>query len=219
MSWGTQVVSRNVLRSQIGLLLRDDFTATLPAYPVMMRLELRDVAGVFRATSIQPLVTPSGVYAFPSLGRCADATLATIDRYRVLISGQYYRPNYLASADALEFDVYPADHATPPVVAPLAPMLVTLHPSASYPYRSDLRLVRGVTLDVADNPIANVEVSFGSSERVLSDERGAFCLPIRWAATVGTIVLDAFDHRVGRVDQLALILPDDLRKSQTFKLT
>jgi hypothetical protein len=56
------------------------------------------------------------------------------------------------------------------------------------------------------------------AERVLSDERGVFALPLRWAPFSGNVVLDAIDHRTGRTDQLTLALPQDLQQGHTFTL-
>ncbi|MGI9301130.1 MAG: hypothetical protein ACR2RB_00255, partial [Gammaproteobacteria bacterium] len=126
---------------------------------------------------------------------------------------------YLRTVDALEFDVHPYDNNQAPAVIPGLPQTVLLLPATNYPYEHHVRSVHGQTLDNAGEPIVNVEVTEGVRERVLSDGRGVFVLPLRWSLPVGPVVLDAVDHRTGRTDQLNLTLPDDLQQGHIFTLT
>jgi phage portal protein BeeE len=219
MTWVTAPSTRSLLYSQIGIRLIDDFTGTSPAYPVAASLEYHDSTGAWRPTELEPTLTPSGVLSFPGLGRRADATASVTVKYRVLIRSDFYRPDYLRTADALEFDVHPYDNDNPPAVIPSLPTTVMLLPSAGYRHATHIRVVRGLTLDAGGTPIANVEVTEGPRERVLSDERGVFALPLRWPLLVGPVVLDAIDHRTGRSDQINLMLPGDLQQGHTFTLT
>jgi len=208
-----------VLYSQIGLRLIDDFTGDLSRYPVEAELDYRDSTGNWRLTAIEPTPTPSGHLLYPGLGRSASLPAAPVVRYRVRLMSSFYRPDYLRTLDALEFDIHPYDDTQPPAVLSNVPLTVHLLPSVMYPYAGFVRTVRGRTLDVNGDPIANTEVSSGLAERVLSDERGVFALPLRWAPASGNVLLDAVDHRTGRTDQLALTLPQDLQQGQTFTLT
>jgi hypothetical protein len=90
-------------------------------------------------------------------------------------------------------------------------------PSTNYPHA--VRTVRGQTLDAAGDAVANVEVTQGAAERVLSDERGVFTLPLRWVPFAGLVVIDAVDIRTGRTGQLILTLPQDLQQGHSFTLT
>lgn len=220
MTWINAPSTRSLLYSQIGIHLIDDFTGTSPQYPVGAELEYFDSTGAWQPTDRKPTVTPSGVLSFPGLGRRTDATASVMDIYRVLIHSDFYRPDYLLDEDAVEFDLHPYDNNNPPAIIPNLPTTVTLFPSASYPQAAHIRVVRGLTVDISGTPVANVEVTEGPGrERVLSDERGVFVLPLRWPPLTGPVVLDAVDHRTGHSDQLNLMLPGDLLQNHTFTLT
>ena len=65
----------------------------------------------------------------------------------------------------------------------------------------------------------NAEVSFGVQERVLTDERGSFCLPLRWPPLSGAITIDALDHRTGLSDSINITLPGDLAHGHLLTVT
>jgi hypothetical protein len=161
--------------------------------------------------------SPSGNLLYPGLGRSSNVAVAPVVRHRVELTSDFYRPEYLRTVDGLEFDVHPYDDSQPPAVLPNLPLTVLLLPSTSYPHAA--RTVRGRTLDANGDPVANVEVTQGAAERVLSDERGAFTLPLRWAAFSGPVVIDAIDNRTGRTGQITLTLPQDLQLGHSFTLT
>ncbi|MCI0432645.1 MAG: carboxypeptidase-like regulatory domain-containing protein [Gemmatimonadetes bacterium] len=219
MTWTAIPSERTVLYSQIGLRLVDEFSGGPSQYPVAALLSYQDSAGDWQPTSIKPTPTPSGNLSFPGLGRSANLPAAVMVRHRVQLASEFYRPEYLRTLDALEFDIHPYDDDQPPAVVPNVPQTVLLLPSAVYPHAAFVRTVRGQTLDTSGDPIVNVEVTAGTSERVLSDERGVFSLPLRWAPLSGNVVIDAIDHRTGRTDQINLALPQDLLQGQTFTLT
>lgn len=210
---------RTVVYSQIGLRLVDEFTGGPLQHRVDARLSFQGSAGNWQPLDLDPTPSPSGNLLYPGLGRSANSATAPMVRYRVQIESPFYRPEYLRNADALEFDVHPYDDANPPAVVPGLPQTVLMLPSASYPFAGFVRTIRGRTLDALGDPIANVEVTTGSAERVLSDARGVFALPLRWAPLGVNVVIDAIDHRTGRADQLNLVLPQDLLQGQTFTLT
>jgi hypothetical protein len=210
---------RTVMYSQIGLRLVDEFTGGPSLHRVDARLSFQDSAGNWQPLDKQPTPSLSGNLLYPGLGRSASVATAPMVRHRVELSSHFYRPEYLRTIDALEFDIHPYDDSQPPVVLPNQAQAVLLLPSANYPHAAFVRTVRGRTLDVNGDPIANVEVTQGAAERVLSDERGVFALPLRWVALSGNVVIDAIDHRTGRNDQIMLTLPQDLLQGQTFTLT
>jgi hypothetical protein len=208
---------RTITYSQISLRLVDEFMAGPSLYPVEARLSVQDSAGIWQRLETRPVPSPSGTLLFPGLGRSANVAVAPIVRHRVELTSDFYRPEYLRTVDALEFDVHPYDDSQPPAVLPNLPHTVLLLPSANYPHAA--RTVRGRTLDTNGDPVANVEVTQGAAERVLSDERGVFTLPLRWVAFSGLVVIDAVDNRTGRTGQIMLTLPQDLQLGHSFTLT
>ena len=210
---------RNVMYSQIGLRLVDEFTGGPSLHRADACVSIRDSAGNWQPLDTQPILSPSGYLLYPAIGRSANVATAPVVRHRVQLASDFYRPEYLRTVDALEFDIHPYDDSQPPAVLPNLPHTVLLLPSAIYPYAAFVRTVRGRTLDTNSDPIANVVVTQGAAERVLSDERGVFALPLRWAPLSGTLVIDAVDHRTGRMDQITLALPQGLLQGQTFTLT
>ncbi|MDB5934429.1 MAG: hypothetical protein JWQ01_1773 [Massilia sp.] len=219
MTFTAIAAERTVTYSQIGLRLVDEFTGGPSLQRVDARLSFQDSGGNWQLLPTQPRPSPSGNLLYPGLGRSASVEIAPIVRHRVELSSDFYRPEYLRTVDALEFDIHPYDDHHPPAVVSALPQTVLLLPSANYPHAAFIRTLRGRTLDASGDPIANVEITQGVAERVLSDERGVFALPLRWAALSGNLVIDAIDHRTGRTDQLTLTLPQDLQQGQTFTLT
>ena len=208
---------RTISYSQISLRLVDEFTGGPSLHPVDARLSFQDSAGNWEPLDTRPVPSPSGNLLYPGLGRSANVAVAPVVRHRVELTSDFYRPEYLRTVDALEFDVHPYDNSQPPAVLPNLPHTVLLLPSTNYPHVA--RTVRGQTLDVNGDPVANVEVTQGSAERVLSDERGVFTLPLRWVAFSGPVVIDAIDNRTGRTGQVTLTLPQDLQLGHSFTLT
>lgn len=210
---------RNVSYSQFALRFIDEFTGGPSLYPVEVSLSLLDGAGGWRELDTRPTRSPSGNLLFPGLGRSANVATAPMVRHRVQITSARYRPEYLRTLDSIEFDVHPYDDTHAPAVVPIAPETVLLLPTANYPFPTHVRTVRGQTLDTAGDPLGNVEVVHNVAERVLSDERGVFALPLRWAPLSGAVTLDATDHRSGRTGQITLTLPDDLQQGHTLTLS
>ena len=101
---------------------------------------------------------------------------------------------------------------------PTHPQTVLLVPSAGYAYGTHVRVLSGLVQDASGNPVANVEVSEGVRERSITDERGAFSLPLRWPALSSSVTLDAVDHRSGRSDSLLINLPGDLSHGHLFTI-
>lgn len=210
---------RHVVYSQIALRCIDEFTGGPSLCPLGVRLSFRDSAGQWRDLDARPTRSPSGNLLFPGLGRSANFAAAPTVRHRVRIESEGYRPEYLRTVDSIEFDVHPFDDSHAPAALAAAPETVLLLPSASYPFPTHVRTVRGRTVDSAGDPLGNVEVVHNLAERVLSDERGVFALPLRWAPLAGVVTLDATDHRSGRTGQITLTLPDDLPQGHTLTLS
>lgn len=196
--------------SPIGLRLIDDFTGLAPQGSVRASLDVRNANGEWRPTGIGFTRTPSDVIIYPGLGRSANVALQPAFHYRVRLEAAFYRPEYLTLQDGIEFDAHPYDDDTPPAVMASLPDNTFLIPATNYPYPSHVRVVRGQVVDTVGDPVANVEITEGGGERVLSDERGTFSLPLRWPPFVSAVQIDAMDFRAGRSGQLNINLPADL---------
>jgi len=219
MNWLALNNEQWLLYSQIGLRLVDEFTAKPLKYPVSTTLEYQDSVGEWHTVKRDPVVTPNGLISYPSLGRSDHTASQPVLRHRVLLHSDFYRPDYLLNSDGIEFDIYPYDDFSPPAVIPTHPQTVLMFPSTVYAYPNHLRLVKGLVQDSLGDPVANVEVSEGTRERILTDKRGAFTLPLRWPANNASVMLDALDHRSGRNDSININLPDDLYQGHTFTIT
>jgi hypothetical protein len=79
-----------------------------------------------------------------------------------------------------------------------------------------VRVLRGFVEDVSGEPVPNVLVHQAAAERALTDERGTFSLPLRWAAS--GMAVDATDVRTGRAGSHTLSLPADLLASVTITI-
>jgi hypothetical protein len=204
------------LYSPAGLRLVDDFTGRPPLGRVTARLDRQVTAGVWEPAGIDAVLTPSGILSWPGLGREGEPTLAPTRRYRVRVSAEEYRPAYLQNADGVEFDAPPWNDDAPPSPITAGPQDLYLFPSTAYPFPPWVRLLRGAVEDATGGPVANVLVHQGTAETTLSDERGAFALPLRWATN--GLPVDAVDVRTGRAGAHVLSLPGDLHSSVTITI-
>jgi len=215
-TWRALPTERWLLYSPIGLRLLDDLTGTTPELRIEAKLEFEESPGVWLELKRKAVITPSGVLTYPGLGRSAAAAQQPVIRHRVLLESDFYRPRYLETMGGIEFDVHPYDDQSPPAVIPSLPQDTTLLPSTSYPFPGHLRVLRGTVHDANASPVAHVGISLGNQERVLSDERGAFALPLRWPALTAAITVDANDQRGNRTGQLNVQLPGDLSHGHTI---
>lgn len=217
--WQSIPNAQRFLYSQIGVLPIDDFTGEHPKYAFNAALEYQNASGAWDPVDQTAVRTPTGVLSFPQVGRSAHAGVSPVLKYRMKLHSRFYRAEYLMNVDALEFDVRPYDDTVPPAVIPTHAKTVLLFPSPSYQYANAIRVVHGLIQDAGGDPVANVEVMEGVREHVLSDERGAFSLPLRWPPISGPVVIDAFDHRTGRSDSMAINLPADLSTHHVLTIT
>ncbi|HVO01319.1 MAG TPA: hypothetical protein VMT54_03915 [Candidatus Cybelea sp.] len=207
--WQTIAGERLMLYSPVGLRLVDDFTGRAPFGTIRTHLDQRRANLTWLPTDIAAVRTPSDVITYPGLGRSAHPLQPPV-RYRVRLEAEFYRPDYLLNQDAIEFDVHPYDDDNPPVVIVGVPQDVFLIPSTNYPYPGHVRVLRGSVVDNAADPVANVEVTEGVGEKVLTDDRGQFSLPLRWPPFNAALQIDALDHRTGATGQINVNLPADL---------
>jgi len=219
IGWTQIREDRRMLYSPVGLRLVDDLTGATPDGVVRVDLDEQDANGIWHLTDIQPVRSPSYVLLYPGLGRSSQLVFPPIRHYRVRLNGDWYLADYLASNDGIEFDVHPYNDDTPPAIVPTHPDNVFLLPSTSYPFQGHVRVLRGVVTDALNNPVAFVEVVQGGTERVLTDSRGGFALPLRWPPIVGVLQIDATDNRTGRSGFINVNLPGDLSKGHTIIIT
>jgi hypothetical protein len=214
--WREVPSEHNALYSPVGLRLVDEFTGRAPLGAVSATLDLELAPGVWEATGLEPVVTPSSVLTWPGLGRAWEPATAPARRYRARIAAERYRPAYLETADGVPFDAPPWDDLNPPVPTTTGPVDAYLLPAAGYDFPTWVRVLRGFVEDVSGAPVANVLVHQAAVERALTDERGTFSLPLRWAAS--GMVVDATDARTGRAGSHTLSLPSDLAASVTITI-
>jgi hypothetical protein len=179
----------------LGLLLIDDFTGDAPLGQVEGRLDISDGAGGWLATRRRSVRTSSGVLAYPGLERRADPTGVAPVRYRARVHAELYRPLYPPKiggglAGGVEFDAPAWSEATPPAPMTTAPRTLVLLPASSYPFPSHVRVLHGRVLR-AGQGVEDVLVGYSTTERVLTDRRGAFSLPLRWPLPSAAIAIDA----------------------------
>lgn len=219
MAWSAQPLETRMLYSQIAIKLTDEFTGKYPIHDIYTELAIQRSTGAWQPLEVGASFSQSGNILFPGLGLNANVGVAPLERYRVSISSDAYIPEYRRTVDALEFNVHPYDHSNPPAVIPTVPDTLLLLPSVNYQFSTHVRVLRGQTVDGIGEPIPYAEITEGVRERVLSDERGTFALPLRWPVMTGPVTVDAIDHRTGRTDSLVITLPDDLLSDHTFTLT
>ena len=217
--WTPIAGERRMLYSPVALRLIDDLTGAAPAGVVRAELDEQDAAGAWHLTTRRAVRSPSDVLLYPGLGRSSNVAAQPVRHYRVRLISDWYLPEYLAGDDGIEFDAHPYDDDNPPAAAPQHPEDVFLLPSTTYPFPSHIRVLRGMVRDLGGTPVPFVEVSEGPRERVLTDSRGAFALPLRWPAFIDVIPILAVDNRTGLNGQINVALPGDLSQGNTIIIT
>lgn len=207
-----------ILYSPVGLRLLDELTSEAPLGSVQVILEILDPNATWRKTDILEARTPSGVIAYPGLERHQDITGLQPQQYRVKLSADYYIPYYQGTGDGIEFTADPYSDTQPPANVVVISTDTPLLPASNYPFASYIPVLRGVVVDAANNPVPNVFVTQGNLERVLTDSRGTFALPLRWVALNTPVTIDANDQRTNRTGQIQIQLPASLGTNQTISI-
>jgi hypothetical protein len=208
MQWLTSPGEHLLQSSPVGLRLIDDLTGQGPIGETDCVLFIEDAPGQWRATEVRPSRNAGGFLIFPGLGRSRDVAGKPPRRYRAEITAQFYRPFYPNHQTGIEFDVHPFNDDNPPAQPPSL-LDVPLVPAPNYPFATHLRVLRGQVRNAA-GLVVNAEVSRGNTERVLTDERGSYALPLRLTPNNVPVAIDAVDPRTAENGQITITLPADL---------
>ena len=220
-NWRRLDNERLATTSPIGLRLVDEFRAAPPVGAVRARLEIDDGGGSFRLLDIPAVMTPSSVLIYPGLGRAHDPANAPTRHYRVTLDADLYLPLYTATPlpvgtpDGLEFDAPPFDDVTPPA-QPAVFVEVALLPAPNYPFESHYPVIHGIVEDLAGVRVPHALVTRGGQERVLTDARGTFSLPLRWAQ--GPTTIDATDD-AARTGSISVDVNDPNQRDRNQTIT
>ena len=213
---------RSLLFSPIGLRLLDDITGQMPFGPFKTFLDRRDALGNWQETRINAVMTPSGYVTYPGLERHPEVSGGS-RRYRCRVEANFYQPLYRSVVDGIEFDAFPYNDTNTPANFPAPPNLplpqdVVLTPASNYPYPANIPVLRGRTLDVNGVPVADAIVSQGIQERVLTDNRGSFALPLRWVTPNVQVFIDATHPRTLRTGSIPITIPQDLGANHDIQI-
>lgn len=216
--WNVLEADRRTTYCPIALELRDEFTGGAVIGGVEIELDLQQGA-LWTPSGHRPVRGPSGLFVFTGLGRAFDPAAMPSFKVRARISAAYYRPSYRTIVDGLEFDVATYNHAVPPAVTPVMPEIVLMQPSSAYPFGGHLRVLRGRVLDPGGDPVADASIEADGVERVISDDNGAFGLPLRWQLPNAAVAVLVDHPRSGRGAAAAFVLPGDLVGNHDITIT
>jgi hypothetical protein len=203
-------VEKSVLYSPVWLIPADILTGIAPEVTPRVTLDLL-ANGRWIPTGRKPVIGPSGVISYPGLGRVREPLTAQPQRYRARfdadpydpIRPDSYLPLYRSQLDGLEFDASPYDDANPPASEAM-PTVVELCPTVAYTFPWDVPILHGAAVAADGTFVADVLIEASLAvprspqplvERTITDRRGAFVLPLRWARTDIDTVVTATDQR------------------------
>jgi hypothetical protein len=215
--WRLSARERSLQLSPIGLRLIDDLTGQGPIGETGCTLFIEDAPGLWRKTDLRPSRSAGGFLIFPGLGRSREVAGQPPRRFRAEITAQFYRPFYPNQQPGIEFDVHPFNDESPPAQPPTL-RDVHLVPAPSYPFPTHLRVLRGEVRGTT-GPAVNAEVSLGNTERVLTDAKGSYALPLRLVPNNTPVPIDAIDHGTGETGQINVTLPADLGINKVIVVT
>jgi hypothetical protein len=218
-TWATVSIDLTHLYSPVGLRLVDELTGGAPLGNVRATLDVLEPNGSWRQTDIQEVRTPSAVVTYPGLERHANVTGLKPRQYRVRLAAELYVPFYRANSNGIPFTAYPYNETNPPAVIVGMATDTLLLPAPNYPFVTHIPVLRGLVIDPAKKPVPDAYVTQSNNERALTDSRGTFALPLRWAQLNIRISIDATDQRTGRHGSIRIQLPDSLRQSQTIPIS
>ena len=191
-------------------------TGALPLGRIRVDLDLKSDNGQWRMIDISPTITPNGIISYPGLERRAEAIGLSARNYRIRLHPELYRPLYPPGMDGYEFDAFPYNDSNPP--QSIAPVIqnVFLTPATNYPFPSHISVLYGDVRDATGLKIMDALVTEGAKERVITSERGAFALPLRWVRKNTTFPVTARDRENTRTGMITIVVPSDLGKNHTI---
>jgi hypothetical protein len=219
-TWLPTVEETTQLFSPIGLRLIDDLTGKAPQGRVQVFLDAKDPYGNWLATGIKAVITAGGVLIYPGLERHANVTGLPARRYRVRLKAELYVPLYRRNADGIEVDAFPYNDTHAPAMVKKLPDDTILTPAPNYPFQDHIPVLHGIVEDTGGKPVADAMVTQGIKERVLTDGRGTFSLPLRWIKPNVNFVVDVANERNGQTGTTPnLKLPDALSTIVTIQIS
>ena len=219
VAWVRIPDSQRFLYTPVGLRLVDDFTGKAPSGGLAVTLEAKDGAlpDTWNVVDFPATLTPGGWVAFVGLGRTTRPQTKPTIRHRVSLEADSLLALYgLTPVEQhVEFDVPPFDdlHLPPPVVK----KDIFLLPGTTYGFPGEVAVARGRVVDAASKPVSRALVTYQHLERVLTDARGEFALPLRWAAKNSSIQIDAGDG-AGDVGGVTVTVPGGLRRALEIQI-
>ncbi len=216
--WRVLTAARRTDYCPVALELRDEYTGGAIIGGATLALEIED-GPRWRPTHHKPARSPGGLYLFTGLGRNVAPAALPQFRVRVTVAAEYYRPLYLLTDDALEFDVGTYNDQVEPAVFPIMPRVVLMLPTAGYRYAGHVRALHGRVLDSGGDPVANAEVTADGVERVMTGPSGSFSVPLRWQDPAAVVAVAVQHPRSGRSANANFTLPADLAGNQDLTIT
>jgi hypothetical protein len=207
--WRVLEADRRTAYCPIALELRDEFTGGAIIGEAQVSLDVQQ-GTAWAPSERRPVRTPGGVFVFTGLGHAVAPAALPSFRVRVRIEATFYRPKYRTLDDGLEFDVPTYNDSAPPGLLPPMPEIVLMLPSSAYPFGAHVRVLRGRVIDSLGGPVADALIEADGVERVMSDAKGGFCLPLRWQALSGAVAVTVDHPRSGRSAATSFNLPTDL---------
>jgi len=198
-TWTQTVEEAMELYSPIGLRLIDELTGGPPIGRIEVYLDVKTPAGTWAPTGASPVITPRGIVSYPGLERHANVTGLGSRRYRVRLKPEFYIPFYRASADGIEIDAFPYNDTKPPATIKKLPDDTLLTPAPNYPFQPHIPILHGVVVDAVGDKVPDAFVNRALVDRVITDWRGTFSLPLPRTKRNVNFVVDAANQRNGQM--------------------
>lgn len=220
IQWRNLPGERTELYNPIGLRPIDELAGGFPLGKVKVNLDLKDSKGDWQVTGTKPVITQGGVISFPGLGRRAEFMGQPPRHYRVRLEAELYRPLYSdpKGTEGQEFDAFPYNDANPPQKLGFV-LDVAMKPAAGYPFPGHLLVLRGSVRDPVGLELSDILISAGTTQSVLSDERGEFALPLSRVQKSTPISVTAEELSGNRKGTITVNIPEDLGKNHTITIT
>jgi hypothetical protein len=190
--------------------LIDSLTGRAPVGVVKTFLDARLPDLTWVPTGIAALVSGSGILLYPYLEKKQRVIGEPSRRYRFRVEAQHYEPDYSATADGIEFDAFPYNDEVVEENYAKQVDIVPLHPGPTYPFAPELPVLRGAVVRAAGGArVPSARVAKANEEKVLSDRRGEFALPLR-RITAPQFDIDVDDLRTNEGRTKTIVVPDML---------